>query len=339
MKIDLVYMWVDGNDPVWRAKKNAALAAVGRPLPRISGGDNRWRDNDELKYALRSAVKFAPWINNIFIITDGQRPKWLADNPRVKIVDHKDIIPKKYLPVFNSTAIELFIQNIPGLSEHFLFSNDDMFFGAPVTPDFFFDKNGNPIVIVQERMLRPLYRKNYKKYLAGFGMFFNMVKNGNRFVFDKFGKKYHVTMTHAIEPMCKSYLQQNISEFEKEFMESSATRFRENSNIQRLVYPLMDNARGRNSLVLKWGLGRRRIQHDPEHTSFARQIWREIASVFTSLIGIKRQDSCDRGGERRLRNMKPRMFCIGDNGGDQSKFDKNLKFMQEMFPEKSEFEK
>ena len=91
------------------------------------------------KYSLRSVEMYAPWIRKIFIVTDNQVPKWLdTSNPKIRIVDHKEILPEVSLPCFNSRLIEHFLYKIPGLSEHFLYANDDMFINRPVTPATFF---------------------------------------------------------------------------------------------------------------------------------------------------------------------------------------------------------
>ena len=51
---------------------------------------SRFQDNEELRYSLRSVVRFAPWVRRIFIVTNGQIPAWLnLDNPRVTLVTHK----------------------------------------------------------------------------------------------------------------------------------------------------------------------------------------------------------------------------------------------------------
>eukprot|EP00111_Clytia_hemisphaerica_P018309 TCONS_00054184-protein len=101
---------------------------------------NRFADNDELKYSLRSVEKFVPWIRKIFIVTNGQIPSWLdLHHPRIQLVTHDDIfVNKTHLPTFSSPAIEAHIHRIPGLSKKFIYMNDDVFFGAPVWPDDFF---------------------------------------------------------------------------------------------------------------------------------------------------------------------------------------------------------
>ena len=52
-------------------------------------------------------------------------------------------MPKEILPTFNSCAIELHLHRIKGLSEQFVYFNDDMVLNAPVTPDYYF-KDGLP---------------------------------------------------------------------------------------------------------------------------------------------------------------------------------------------------
>lgn len=145
LKIDVVYTWVDGTDPQWLKKKAVAagLADVASFTERAQH-DARFADHDELRYSLRSLEQFAPWVNNIWIVTAGQTPSWLnTDNPKVHVVDHKDIWPDESgLPNFNSHAIEACLHRIPGLSEHFLYLNDDMLLGRPVPSELFFHPNG-----------------------------------------------------------------------------------------------------------------------------------------------------------------------------------------------------
>src|SRR5690554_7983630 len=76
LDIDLVYMWVDGNDEEWLAEKNRF---IGKSIDLNTEATSKARnaDNNELLFSLRSAEKYAPWIRKIFIVTDGQTPKWL----------------------------------------------------------------------------------------------------------------------------------------------------------------------------------------------------------------------------------------------------------------------
>ncbi|XP_037552157.1 N-acetylglucosamine-1-phosphotransferase subunits alpha/beta [Nematolebias whitei] len=101
---------------------------------------SRFEDNEELRYSLRSIEKHAPWVRHIFIVTNGQIPSWLnLDNPRVSVVTHKDIfLNHTHLPTFSSPAIETHIHRVPGLSQKFIYLNDDVMFGKDVWPDDFY---------------------------------------------------------------------------------------------------------------------------------------------------------------------------------------------------------
>jgi len=141
-KIDFVITWVDSNDEDWLLKKNKF--SKDRVFTKSQAGDNRYRDYGTLKYLFRSIEQYASWVNNIFLVTDGQRPNWLQTNGKVKVIDHKEIIDKKYLPTFNSNAIELNVHKIPGLSDHFVLFNDDFILNRVVKPEDFF-VHGRPV--------------------------------------------------------------------------------------------------------------------------------------------------------------------------------------------------
>lgn len=147
-KIDFVITWVDGNDPEWQAEKQKYAALEKnyetQEFKNWVDSDIRYRDWGILKYWFRAVEKYAPWVNKIYFVTWGHIPSWLnTNNDKLIVVNHKDFIPKKYLPTFNSNAIELNIHRIKGLSEQFVYFNDDMFLNAPVkTTDFF--KKGLP---------------------------------------------------------------------------------------------------------------------------------------------------------------------------------------------------
>jgi hypothetical protein len=128
--IDIVFSWVDGTDIEFqRARARRMQSYV------VGEGDDheaRFRQIDELRYALRSVHIYAPWIRRIFIATDSPVPHWLAEHPKVTVVRSEEFFSDpSVLPTHNSQAVESQLHNIPGLAEHFLYSNDDMFFGRP----------------------------------------------------------------------------------------------------------------------------------------------------------------------------------------------------------------
>ncbi|GFR86364.1 N-acetylglucosamine-1-phosphotransferase subunits alpha/beta, partial [Elysia marginata] len=111
---------------------------------------SRFEDNEELRYSLRSIEKYAPWVRHIFIVTNGQIPYWLnLDSPRLTVVTHDEIFQNKsHLPSFSSPAIEAHIHQIPGLSDRFIYMNDDVMFGRPVWPeDFYTHSSGQKVRI------------------------------------------------------------------------------------------------------------------------------------------------------------------------------------------------
>ena len=138
-KIDFVILWVDGNDPVWQKEK-----AKYSPSRSSDVAKNRYRDWETLRYFFRGVESFAPWVNKIHFVTSGHFPSWLnLNHEKLHFVRHEDFIDKKYLPLFNSSAIEINIHNIKDLSNHFVYFNDDMFLTRSVKPTDFF-KNELP---------------------------------------------------------------------------------------------------------------------------------------------------------------------------------------------------
>ena len=137
-KIDFVITWVDGADPKWNEEKNSILGITTDKNNNIA----RYRDWDNLKYLFRSIEKNADWVNKIYFVTWGHLPKWLnVEHPKLVIVNHKDFIPSEYLPTYSSHTIELNLHRIKGLSEQFVYVNDDAFILRKVEPDDFFHKN------------------------------------------------------------------------------------------------------------------------------------------------------------------------------------------------------
>lgn len=140
-KVDFVITWLDGNDPNWQKVHDDYSKDVDK---RVDNSDARYRNWDLLRYWFRGVEKFAPWVNNVYFVTWGHIPYWLNTNhPKLKVVKHKDFIPSEYLPLFNSCAIEFFFNRIKGLSEKFVYFNDDFFLIDTIASQRFF-MNGLP---------------------------------------------------------------------------------------------------------------------------------------------------------------------------------------------------
>lgn len=162
--VDVVYTYVNGSDKNWQMEKKRYRVEFLADIEKISvddmqkrldaekentvdkaNGENRFRDHEELKFSIRSLLQHASWVGKIFIAvaTKDQVPYWLnVSHPKIHIVTH-DMFFKdnSHLPTFNSAAIEANLHLIPGLSDYYLYLNDDIFFGKDASlDDFMLDK-------------------------------------------------------------------------------------------------------------------------------------------------------------------------------------------------------
>lgn len=222
--IDLVFSWVDGTDPEFRARRAGMLAQV--VVGEGDDADARIRQIDELKYALRSVYKNAPWIRRVFIATDSTVPQWLGAHPKVTVVralDHfRDV---DGLPTFNSHAVECQLQHIDGLSEHFLYSNDDMFFARPVRPSMFFSPAGISRFIEADTRIGPGHNNERR---SGFE---NAARVNRELLADRFGHVITRHLEHTPVPLRRSVLLEMEEEFATDFARTGASRFRSATDI------------------------------------------------------------------------------------------------------------
>lgn len=165
--IDVVYTWVDGGRPDYAELVRRHAARPGDFNP------ERFRDPFEmLRHSLRSLEQFAPWVRHVHLFTcRPHAPAWLRrDHPRLRLVHHDEVVTEPgVLPVFNSNVIESFLHRLPGLSDHFLYLNDDYFLGAPVTPADFHAPDGRLKVfgtLCGER----LRARVYERQVLSFGL-------------------------------------------------------------------------------------------------------------------------------------------------------------------------
>lgn len=153
--VDVVIPWVDGNDPAIISKHIKYSTSANETSRADLGGAERFTDTREIEFCVASILTFAPFVRNIFIITDNQNPelsemlsKYFPDRvDSVKIIDHKEIFKgyEEFLPTFNCNSIETMMWRIPELSEHFIYFNDDVFLTSPVKKADFFSPEGTPI--------------------------------------------------------------------------------------------------------------------------------------------------------------------------------------------------
>lgn len=167
-QIDFVVTWLDATDPEWQR----SLAEYS-PKAKGDKDESRFRNMNIFRYWLRAVETYAPWVRKVFLITNGKFPDWInRGNPKLVLVSHKDYMPQECLPTFNSCAIELHMHRIKGLSDHFVYFNDDIFLNAPVNPDYYFH-DGLPCDTNKETCFNvPIYTKSDR-----FGYWMSVLSN------------------------------------------------------------------------------------------------------------------------------------------------------------------
>ena len=318
---DLEYLWVHDNDPIWKKKRDSFLAENINKSTEVAG-DARWRNNDELKYSLRSVEKFAPCINHIYIITDQQIPSWLnTKHPKISIVDHKDILPKQALPIFNSQAIESCIHKIPNLSEHFILGNDDLLFVKPTTPNIFFNEKGNAIV----RM------KHFSRKKAQKGNYHRTIKRMQDLIFEKFGKMIPLAPHQSFDAYLKSDYEFCVTNYYKEkWKETAFQRFRSEDDMQRCFVSYYMIVIG-HAVLRKVGRYNR-----------IDGLWNKIKAFLTHRYANDSRciDLNISDYNAAMKKYNPIMICMNDNQNTtESHREKLVPFLEHLFPQPSSFEK
>lgn len=222
--IDMVFSWVDGSSPAYQSARKELEAGVAHG----EGDDHeaRFRQVDELKYALRSVHMFAPWVRRIYIATDSPAPAWLAEHPKVILVRSLDhFSDPSALPTHNSMAVESQLHHIAGLAEHFLYSNDDMFFARPLSPELFFTPGG-----ITRFMLSPNRIGLGESEVQRSG-FENSARVNRKLLWDRFGAFTTHHLEHSAAPLRRSVMAELETEFAAEFAATAASTFRAADNI------------------------------------------------------------------------------------------------------------
>jgi len=223
LAIDVVYTWVDDTDPEW-ARSYGEVLHTRHPWPThaLAANASRYRNRGELRYSLRSLALHAPWVRRIFIVTCGHVPPWLATaDERIHVVRHDEILDGDCLPTFNSHAIETALHRIPGLAEHYLYCNDDFFFGRPVGASLFFLRDGTPRCFPDCGAPIPDGPATDRDAPVDAA-----AKNVRDLIGARFGGRPAVKMRHAPYPQRKSLLVEIEREFTGEVARTAASRFR-----------------------------------------------------------------------------------------------------------------
>jgi hypothetical protein len=308
--IDMVFSWVDGSsDEFIRERARRMQSYV------VGEGDDseaRYRQIDELKYALRSVHLFAPWVRRIFIATDSPAPAWLAKHPRVTIVRSEEMFADpSVLPTHNSHAVECQLHRIDGLAEHFLYSNDDMFFGRPVSPALFFSPGGIT------KFVEASTRIGLGDTHPGRSGFENAARVNRALLRDRFGKVTTRHLEHCPAPLRRSVMAELEAAFPEEFRRTAASRFRSATDISVT-----------NSLYHYYALltGRAVVQTDAR-VKYVETTLRQALPALKRLLKRRDQD----------------MFCLNDGSFPEISVEERtaavIDFLERYFPFPAPWEK
>lgn len=267
--IDFVVLWVDSDDRCWQ-DDFIRYKTIYSDTYKLAVTPSRFRDMGLFKYWFRAVENYAPWVRKVHLVTCGQVPSWLDKSyHKINLVRHSDIIDKEYLPTFNSRAIEVNIHKIKGLSDQFVYFNDDMLLNSPITPEFYFKKNLpndfliendiNPITIdnnISNLMLttnasvintffnrRESIKKNITKYYnLQYGRYIkkNISKKKARNFTGFFGR-------HLPQPFLKSTFEEVWShdEIRDILVRTSKSRFRDGYNLNQYIFRYWHLASGK----------------------------------------------------------------------------------------------
>lgn len=242
--VDIVYTWVDDG---WPGYRELLGAYAKRP---VDSDPSRTRDNLELlRFSLRSVERFASWVRNIHVLTcRPQIPAWLNhEHPQVRIVHHDEIMDPAHLPTFSSLAIISHLHLIPGLSENFIYLEDDMVLRAPLAPEDLCDSGGRLLVFpwhhetpTWESIVSPEHERPWNLALA----------ESNRLLDRSFGAQQRKQLCHTPLLINARKWAALMERFSEGVSSTRTSRFRERGNVApEFIYPWMMLADGEATLL------------------------------------------------------------------------------------------
>lgn len=225
--VDVVYTWVNDLDPNWQLmyKQSIACGRLPHGLHASVNDMARFQNRDELKYSINSLKKYAPWVRNIFIVTNCALPPWAASDPKIIRIAHETIFPQiAALPTFNAFAIEACLHRIPELSEHFIYFNDDFFLLGPVEIDDFFPADGQVSVFLSGHDIPARWTENLRP------IEYSML-NVRDILIQRFGFNPEKKLEHAPYPLLKSIMFKIEGEYAEQLALTRSHPFRERTDL------------------------------------------------------------------------------------------------------------
>lgn len=335
--IDFVVTWVDNQDPKWLSLKHKYETQTDHTT-RKDNSEARYRNWDVFHYWFRAIEKYAPWVRNVFLITNEQVPKWLnTKHPKLRLISHKEFIPDEYLPTFNSRVIELNLWRIKDLSEHFVYFNDDVYLSHNVTPEDFF-YNGLPKYSADTK---PNYAyskmgsfdhalwNNLGEINTRFSVRDVIKRNPEKWLSDNLQGYYEYNLrtyrdnylsgmyfSHVCVPFRKSAMKECADNFADAFRCTCSNRFRTFSDINHQIFQIWEMMNGTFEPV------------DRNYYGYAKNITLDTIEQISD----------------KMLNQDCLCVCINDSEQCSEEDYKVLKvrlcaLLQEKYPEKSSFEK
>ena len=196
--------WVNSTDPVWQRQRDQFLEGNNNNETRLpSTGDATL----EVGIALELALRNMPFIRRLYVVTHRpQQPPPLLNLPpdlrqKIHVVHHDEFMPAEVLPVFNSSAIELYIHRIPDLSENFILMNDDMYVLQPTEVTDFF----NPLPLMRDEAIVTLTLAVVQPTVPLPGAYLKALRHTQRTLFGSKRRRFYVR-NHAPCPVTKTLL-------------------------------------------------------------------------------------------------------------------------------------
>ena len=233
--VDIVYTWVNDKDDSWKRARDLYKSNNLEQQDKFGSRanlDERFNNRDELKYSLRSIEYYAKFVRNIYIVTNGQIPNWLdTSNPKIRIVTHSELYPSnEVLPTFNSSSIETVLHRIDGISENFIYFNDDFLLGSRTTRHDFFSKEGRPKYFKSQQtaFIEDIDQESEEYIKAD--------KNAMLIMKKSFGLYSGDIMQHAPYPCKVSLLKKYESDYVYEYNACRVERFRSEKDIRPIAF-------------------------------------------------------------------------------------------------------
>lgn len=290
--IDLVCPWVTFDPQLERdLLRYRSSFPAGTPIPHPA----RYREFGELRYSIESALKYMPWLNKIYIVTNGQKPPGLLLSlPKVEHCTHRDFfLDSDHLPTFSSSSIGINTPFIPGLSESYLLTNDDVFVGRPLS---------KPSVVGSGRGVHHFAHQDLESFADRQNLWRSRVDETEKVLQSRFGKKERKLFAHTPQFFTKSGMLAVWDRYSDRLSAVSSGRVPNHSHVlTRLLY-----------------------LYETLYQQYGRLDFSDIAAMSGGEVRmVRKQDHCHVsltkiGGawERTLEEVKkyrPSFFCLNDN--------------------------